>query len=217
MKFRVLATLIIAALLLTGVAAAAADGTEYGVTTGTPAQTDAPAVAYLTAQEAETIALTHSGYTAEQVTGLRSEYDVDHGVAEYEIEFRGDDWEYDYTIHAETGEVLSCEEEYDAPKTAPAETVPAETKPAKAPETKAPETKPAATEAPATLLTADEAKAIALAHAGLTAEQVKKLEAEFDYDDGRPEYEVEFRYGGLEYSYEIHGETGKILDMEKDD
>ena len=63
--------------------------------------------AALTQTEAEEIALLQAGFKADQVTGLHSEFDVDDGVPEYEVEFFQDGWEYDYTIHADTGEVLS--------------------------------------------------------------------------------------------------------------
>ena len=63
--------------------------------------------AALTQTEAEEIALLQAGFKADQVTGLHTEYDVDDGIPEYEVEFFQDGWEYDYTIHADTGEVLS--------------------------------------------------------------------------------------------------------------
>jgi len=62
----------------------------------------------------------------------------------------------------------------------------------------------------------EEAKTVALTHAGVSAADVTRLTAEFDYDDGRPEYDVEFHHGGYEYSYEIHAETGAILSRDKD-
>ena len=65
-------------------------------------------------------------------------------------------------------------------------------------------------------LTKEEAQRIALDHAGLAAEDVNRLRVEFDYDDGRPEYEVDFHHGGYEYDYEIHAETGKIITWDKD-
>ena len=65
-------------------------------------------------------------------------------------------------------------------------------------------------------LTKEEAIAIALKDAGLTQDQITGLRAEFDYDDGRPEYDVEFRQDRYEYDYEIHAETGKILSRDKD-
>lgn len=76
---------------------------------------------------------------------------------------------------------------------------------------------PAAAPSPETnRLTKEEAIAIALKDAGLTQDQVMGLRAEFDYDDGRPEYDVDFRQGHYEYDYEIHAETGRILSRDKD-
>ena len=63
--------------------------------------------AALTQTEAEEIALLQAGFKADQVTDLHTEFDVDDGIPEYEVEFFQDGWEYDYTIHADTGEVLS--------------------------------------------------------------------------------------------------------------
>lgn len=57
---------------------------------------------------------------------------------------------------------------------------------------------------------------IALEHAGLTRDQVTGSRIEFEYDDGRPEYKVEFYHDRTEYEYEIHAETGKILSYERD-
>ena len=102
---------------------------------------------------------------------------------------------------------------------------PAPTKPAEKPTLPAAEptvppateaTSPAATEA-AGQLTGEEAKAIALAHAGFTADQVQHLRAEYEMDDGVPHYDIEFREGPWEYDYEIHAGTGQILSFEKDD
>ena len=58
-------------------------------------------------EKAQEIALKHAGLKADQVTGIRVSYDVDDGVPEYEVEFRYDGWEYEYEIHAETGEIRS--------------------------------------------------------------------------------------------------------------
>ena len=82
---------------------------------------------------------------------------------------------------------------------------------------------PVPTEAPATdpatqpvQLTREEAIAIALADAGFDEAQVNRLRAEFDRDDGIPEYDVEFTRDGWEYEYEIHAESGKILHADKE-
>ena len=75
---------------------------------------------------------------------------------------------------------------------------------------------PAPAEAASPYLSREEAIAIALKNAGLEESQVTRLKAEFDYDDGRPEYDVEFKHDGWEYEYEIHAESGKILRSDKD-
>ena len=65
-------------------------------------------------------------------------------------------------------------------------------------------------------ITKDEAKAIALRHAGLSGAAIRNLEIELDLERGVWEYEVEFDYDGFEYSYDIHAETGEILYSKKE-
>ena len=74
---------------------------------------------------------------------------------------------------------------------------------------------PVPTAAPG-MLTAEDAKAIAVEHAGLVGQQISRLKAEYEIDDGVPQYDVEFYYDSAEYNYEIHAETGQILSFEKD-
>ena len=186
--------------------------TEAPMPTEIPASTAAPVVpanpSWITREEAIAIALNHAGLTEEQVIYRRAEFDWDDGQPIYEIDFHSGDREYDYDIHAETGKVLEKESEPD--KIRKTESAPAAPAVAAAPA-------PAPTEAPAPeLLTGDEAIAIALKDAGLSRDQVSRLEAEFDRDDGRPEYDVSFRQGSYEYDYEIHAETGKILSRDKE-
>ena len=102
-----------------------------------------------------------------------------------------------------------------APAPQPAVPAPTEAPPVPAPVAPAP-TAPVAASPESNRITKEEAIAIALKDAGLTEDQVTRLHAEFDYDDGRPEYDVDFRQGGFEYDYEIHAETGKILSRDKD-
>ena len=64
---------------------------------------------------------------------------------------------------------------------------------------------------------AEEAQSIALQHAGLPRSEVRMDRADYDFDDGVPEYDVEFRIGMAEYEYTIHAETGSILSYEIDD
>ena len=74
------------------------------------------------------------------------------------------------------------------------------------------ETMPQAT----TRITPEEAKSIALAHAGIAADQARYLECEFELDDCVQEYDVEFHAEKYEYSYSIHAETGEIRSFEKE-
>ncbi|MCM1192417.1 MAG: PepSY domain-containing protein [Butyrivibrio sp.] len=60
------------------------------------------------------------------------------------------------------------------------------------------------------------AKSAALTHAGLSETQVVGMKVEQDWDDGRLEYEVEFKSGGMEYDYTIDGVTGTVLSFEKE-
>ena len=62
----------------------------------------------------------------------------------------------------------------------------------------------------------DKAKEIALAHAGLTSDQVNFKRTELEFDNGVKKYEVEFYYNNMEYSYEIDSHTGNILSYEQD-
>ena len=67
------------------------------------------------------------------------------------------------------------------------------------------------------LITEDRAREIALAHAGLTADQVSFVRAKLDWDDGRQVYDVEFyTVDYKEYDYEIDARTGEILSFDYD-
>ena len=65
----------------------------------------------VSSEEAIAIALEHAGLTAEQVTGLRAELEMDDGVTYFDVQFRQDKWEYEYEIHSDTGEILSAEKD----------------------------------------------------------------------------------------------------------
>ena len=70
--------------------------------------------------------------------------------------------------------------------------------------------------AAAAILSAEEAREIALGHAGLAAGEADRLHAELEADERIPHYDIEFHHGHWEYEYEIHAETGDILSWEKD-
>ncbi len=156
------------------------------LTTQTP-QPQPPA-GLKTADEAKAAALNHAGFTADGVTGLKAELDRDDGVTKYEVEFRVGTDEYAYDIKADDGTILKAEKN-------DRDLLQVNT---------------------AGLKTAEEAKSIALADAGLTAQSVGQLKVELDTEGSAAVYEVEFKAGGYEYDYEIDAKTGQILKREKE-
>ena len=66
----------------------------------------------LTEEEVQKIALEEAGLFADQVTGLRTQYEVDDGVPQFDVSFYEGDWEYEFEIHAETGKILSYDKEH---------------------------------------------------------------------------------------------------------
>ena len=119
----------------------------------------------------------------------KAERDYDDGRLEYELEFHTDSAAYEVTVDAATGRVLDYEKENLRGGTG------------------------------STDIGAQAAKAAALKHAGLSESQVRELQAEWDNENGRAVYEVEFKSGGMEYDYVIDAATGAVLDheVERDD
>lgn len=66
----------------------------------------------LTPEEAQNIALKHAGFTADQLTGLHTDLDFDDGIHHYDVHFYRDTMEYEYEIHADTGEIISFEQDH---------------------------------------------------------------------------------------------------------
>ncbi len=142
----------------------------------------------LTEEAAKSAALTHAGLSVSEVTFIKTELEYNDGRVEYEIEFITDTRKYEYEISAGDGTVLEYSlEPLEAAVPAP----PSQT---------------------ATTVTAEKAKSIALAHAGLSASEVIFIKTEQDYDNGRTEYDIEFTTDTCEYEYTISADTGKILE-----
>ncbi len=137
--------------------------------------------------KAKNIALNHAGFSATQVTFTKTKVDFENGVKCYEIEFYADSAEYEYEIDALTGQVLTA--------------------------LRSKEKQP---QKPQASITIEEAKSIALKHAGVSASDAVFKKTKQDYDDGRYIYEIEFNVGRTEYEYEIDAETGQILEYESE-
>lgn len=141
----------------------------------------------LTAEQAKEIALNHAGVKADG-TAVKTDYDFDDGIPSYEIEFWSGGIEYDYDIHAQTGEILKAEKDH----------------------------KNILTSSGTSLKTEAEAKQIALNNAGLKEENISGYRIELDRDNGISVYEIEFRSAGYEYEYEINAQTGDIIKSQKE-
>ncbi|MBE6648729.1 MAG: hypothetical protein E7614_04320 [Ruminococcaceae bacterium] len=70
---------------------------------------------------------------------------------------------------------------------------------------------------PENIISEDEAKNIALTHAGLTAENVSFKKSKLDKEEGKLVYDIEFLTADKEYEYEIHAESGEIIEFSSDD
>lgn len=153
-------------------------------------QTPAPAAGLISADDAKAAALKHAGLDLSEVTFTKSKLDYDDGVAEYEIEFYTASAEYEYEIQAADGSVLSFSRDIVAPE--------------------------AGSTNPQNVISVEEAKTAALNYASMDASQVVFTDIELDYDDGVPEYEIEFKVGRTEYSFTIDAASGRVLEMETD-
>lgn len=87
----------------------------------------------------------------------------------------------------------------------------------KAEDTKAEDMKAGDTKADnSSLISEEEAKAIALKDAGLKESDVTGIRIKLEKDDGVQEYEVDFYAGNKEYDYDINASTGKIISKDTD-
>ena len=169
--------------------------TEATVPTADSATTQSSAVA--TAQTvtgtvdeemAQKIALEHAGVKATDATITKSKLDYEGRRQVYEIEWYAGGKKYDYEIAVDTGEILSSA--YDE-KTSGLSV---------------------SNSSNVTVSEAD-AKQTALGRvSGATEKDI--YEWEFDYDDGRPEYEGKIIYGGTEYDFTIDASSGAVIEWE---
>lgn len=67
--------------------------------------------ASITVEKAKSIALTNANLTEDAVKFLKTELDHENGVLVYEIDFTYGEFEYDYKINANTGEIINHNKE----------------------------------------------------------------------------------------------------------
>ena len=151
--------------------------------------------AYIGVEKATSIALTHANVAAADAKITEAKLDTEDGVMVYEIEFRANGMEYEYDIHAVSGEVVKFETDRDD------------------------DDKPSSNVPSGPAIGEDKAKEAALGHAGVTAADIREYKIKLDTEDGVQVYEIEFKAKGYEYDYEVRAADGAILkaDNEADD
>ena len=121
--------------------------------------------------------------------------ELDESPAHYEVEIRSQTGEeFEYKVDAYTGAILESKREA-------------------ADGTEVPVVQPSKPAASGDIGYA-KAKSVALNHAGVSESKAYDMDIELDDEDGRLIYEVEFKSGNMEYSYEINAATGAILKHE---
>ena len=137
---------------------------------------------------AQKIALEHAGVKATDATITKSKLDYEGRRQVYEIEWYAGGKKYDYEIAVDTGEILSSA--YDEKTSGWS----------------------VSNSSNVTVSEAD-AKQTALGRvSGATQKDI--YEWQFDYDDGRPEYEGKIIYGGTEYDFTIDASSGAVIEWE---
>ena len=165
--------------------APAADSATTQSSVAASAQTVTGAVDEETAQK---IALEHAGVKATDATITKSKLDYEGRRQVYEIEWYAGGKKYDYEIAVDTGEILSSG--YD-------------------------EKTSGWSGSNSNNVTVSEADAKQTALGRVSGATEKDIyEWQFDYDDGRPEYEGKIIYGGTEYDFTIDASNGSVVEWE---
>ncbi|MEG0919646.1 MAG: PepSY domain-containing protein [Anaerovoracaceae bacterium] len=150
---------------------------------------------YISKDKAKEIVLQDAKITVDDLKSYSIVFDKDERPSEYEIEFTTNKSEYEYTLKAEDGKILSKEskellqEQNGETKT--------DTNSDKQ-------------------ITEGQAKDIAYKDAGINSDQAKFVKSKYEIDDGYQVYEVEFKVDGKEYEYKINAKGGGILDKSVD-
>ena len=150
---------------------------------------------------ARTAAEEYAGTTAVDSVTAEVDPELDESPAHYEVELQTAWGEFEYLVDAYTGKVLSGQKDLLAAVSASNEMA------------KPTDQKPVPPEAAQSIGYA-KAKSIALNHAGVSESKAYDMDIELDDEDGMLVYEVEFKSGGMEYSYEINAASGAILKHE---
>ncbi|MBQ8297193.1 MAG: PepSY domain-containing protein [Ruminococcus sp.] len=166
--------------------------------------------------EAEKAALRDAGLSASDVSSCRTELDFEDGHFRYEVDFYSGGVEYEYQLLAKDGEIISRDIDGDSSaktsmsgensdKTSKKDSASADNGSSKSKTSEREEEAVQTSE-----ITLDEAKAAALADAGLTESEVSFTKTQLGKDDSVSVYDIEFYTSDAEYDYEINAADGTV-------
>ena len=159
------------------------------------AEAGAPAMPIVTDKAMDIAAAAFGKASTAKMAYSEVDPELDESPAHYEVEIRSQTGEeFEYKVDAYTGAILESKREA-------------------ADGTEVPVVQPSKPAASGDIGYA-KAKSVALNHAGVSENKAYDMDIELDDEDGRLVYEVEFKSGNMEYSYEINAATGAILKHE---
>ncbi len=170
-------------------------------------------------QQAKQIAFEHAGVGEGDVSALEIHRDLENGREVYSVEFHANGKEYEYDVRISDGEIVQSSQESIGRQESQTQPVTQTAQQSTEPVAQPTEASGSGTAAPAKeqgAVTADEARAIALQHAGVAESDLRFIQVKEDYEDGVAVYEVEFYAGNQEYDYDIVKATGEILKYDYD-
>ena len=148
--------------------------------------------------KAQMFAFADAGVDPTSAERVHTEFDYENGEFVYDIEFVAGGKEYEYRIKANDGAIISRSSELmDGQQNTGAATGNTDVQPQGSDDSN--------------VITADEARAAALADAGLSESEVTFTKTQLDRDDGVQVYEIEFYTSDRECEYEINATTGKVI------
>ena len=162
---------------------------------------------YIGETKAKEIALAKAGVSESDLTFYTVGLDTHKGVMVYDVEFISGSYEFDCEVNAMTGEIVKFEKEYDG---AAVSNVSVEEHGEQSEHSQTEENQAVSN------ISLEKAKEIALSHAGVASANAFEMEGKLDWDDGMSIYEIEFKAGGYEYSYEVDAATGSIVEFDKE-
>lgn len=156
----------------------------------------------ITMDQAKQIATTNAGLDANSVTYIKTIQDYDDGFLKWEIDFVANNMKYEYDISASNGTILKAEREGVAYGGVPQTNINQQGFQGNV---------AGQQNVGAQNITVDQAKSIAVQHAGFNISNVTFVKQKYDFDHGIAKWELEFVVNTNKYEYDVDAVGGNIL------